>query len=67
MWESGLTTVWLKWDPPVLPYFDPKEGAILQMDTSMNSVGAVQIQKGNPVCYASCAFIPMECKYQTIV
>ena len=40
---------------PVLAYFDPKEKHMIQTDASQKGLGAVLLQQGRPVIYASCA------------
>jgi len=37
----------------VLRYFDPKEETVIQTDASLKGIGAVLLQGGQPICYAS--------------
>lgn len=38
---------------PVLAYYDPEKGNVIQSDASIKSTGCVPMQDGNPVFYAS--------------
>ena len=40
-------------DPPTLQYFDPAAQSIIQADASQQGLGAVFLQKGKPIPYAS--------------
>ena len=51
---------------PVLEYFDPKADHIIQVDRSMKGNGAVLLQKGRPVMYASGTLMPAETGYFNI-
>jgi hypothetical protein len=42
-------------DAPILAYFDMNKEVVLQVDSSKNGVGAVSLQDGKPVEFASCA------------
>ncbi|XP_048583419.1 uncharacterized protein K02A2.6-like [Nematostella vectensis] len=50
----------------VLRYFDPKEETVIQTDASLKGVGAVLLQGGQPVCYASKALTETEQNYSNI-
>ena len=53
-WESSLTAVWLKQDPPcILTYYNPKMQATLQTDASVKGFGACLLQDDRPVYFAS--------------
>ena len=49
-----------------LPYFDVNEETTLQTDASKKGLGAVIIQKGKMVCYASRALTKTEQNYQNL-
>ena len=51
---------------PVLKYFDVKEETTLQVDSSQSGLGAVLLQKGQPVAYASRALTETEQNYPQI-
>ena len=38
---------------PVIAYFDPNKEVVLRVDSSKDAVGAVIVQDGRPVEYAS--------------
>ena len=42
-------------EAPILAYFDTNKEVVLQVDSSKNGVGAVLLQDGKPVEFASCA------------
>ena len=51
---------------PVLRYFDPAETTVLQCDASSTGLGAVLMQNGQPVTYASRALTKTEREYAQI-
>ena len=51
---------------PVLKYFDSTDSLILQCDASDKGLGAVQLQKGQPIAYASGALTNAETRYAQI-
>ena len=46
--------------PPVLAYFEDSENLVLQVDSSKSGIGAVLMQNGRPLEYASRALTPAE-------
>ena len=50
----------------VLRYFDPKAETVIQTDASLKGLGAVLLQQGQPVCYASKALTETEQRYSNI-
>jgi len=50
----------------VLRYFDPKEETVIQTDASLKGIGAVLLQSGQPICYASKALTETEQNYSNI-
>ena len=50
----------------VLRYFDPKAEPVIQTDASLKGLGAVLLQQGQPVCYASKALTETEQRYSSI-
>lgn len=50
----------------VLRYFDVNKRINLQVDTSKDGLGAVLLQNGHPVAYASRALTETECNYPQI-
>ena len=51
---------------PVLKYFDQFEPMVLQCDASSTGLGAVLLQNGQPVTFASRALTKTECEYAQI-
>lgn len=51
---------------PVLSYFDPNKQLQIQCDASQSGLGAVLLQDGNPLFYASRALTPTERRYAQI-
>ena len=45
---------------PVLAYFDPEKELVLQVDSSKNGLGAVLLQNGKPIEFASRSLKPAE-------
>ena len=37
----------------MLACYDPEKDSVIQSDASLNGIGCVLMQDGNPVCYAS--------------
>ena len=67
-WESEEQTAFEKTKTilttlPVLTYFDKDKEHIIQTDASKTGLGAVLLQEGQPVVYASRAFTDTECRY----
>ena len=58
--KTALTTL------PVLAYFDKNKEHIIQTDASKTGLGAVLLQEGQPVVYASRTLIDTECRYSNI-
>ncbi len=50
----------------VLRYFDPDAETTIQTDASLKGLGAVLLQDGQPVCYASKALTEAEQRYSNI-
>ena len=40
-------------DPPILQYFDSTAQSIIQADASQRGLGAILLQKGQPIAYTS--------------
>ena len=53
-------------DPPTLQYFDPATQSIIQADASQQGLGAVLMQKGRPIAYASRSLNDTEQNYAQI-
>lgn len=53
-------------EAPVLKYFNAKNEVVIQCDSSSVGLGAVLLQGGLPVCYASKALSPTEQRYAQI-
>jgi len=51
---------------PVLSYFNPSKSVVVQVDASKSGLGAVLLQEGHPVCYASRSLTPAELNYAPI-
>jgi hypothetical protein len=50
----------------VLRYFDPNAETVIETDASLKGLGAVLLQDGKPVCYASKALTETEQRYSNI-
>ena len=50
----------------VLRYFDPHAETVIETDASLKGLGAVLLQDGKPVCYASKALTETEQRYSNI-
>lgn len=53
-------------DPPILQYFDPKAKSMIQADASQRGLGAVLLQRGRPIAYASRSLNTTEQNYAQI-
>ena len=51
---------------PTLPFFDPNKTHIIQTDASLKGLGAVHLQDGKPVMYASRSLVAAEERYSNI-
>lgn len=51
---------------PVLKYFNVRKDVVIQCDSSSTGLGAVLLQNGLPVCYASKSLTPTERRYAQI-
>lgn len=51
---------------PVLAYFDPEKPLTVQSDASKFGLGAIMMQEGKPLSYASCALKDSEIRYAPI-
>lgn len=51
---------------PVLQYYDVRKPVIIQVDASQSGLGAVLLQEGRPVAYASKALTPTQQAYAQI-
>ena len=49
-----------------MTYFDKDKDHIIQTDASKTGLGAVLLQEGQPVVYASRALTDIECRYSNI-
>lgn len=49
-----------------LQYFDSKKPIVIQADASTDGLGAVMLQEGKPVMYASRSLTVSECNYVPI-
>ena len=47
-------------EPPCLAYFDSAKEVVIQVDSSKHGIGAVLLQEGRPIEYASRALTPSE-------
>ena len=70
-WESEQQTAFEKTKTvlttlPVLAYFDKNKDHIIQTDASKTGLGAVLLQEGQPVVYASRTLTDTECRYSNI-
>ena len=52
--------------PAVLRYYDPKKPVGLQVDACKSGLGAVLVQDGSPIVYASRSLKETECRYAQI-
>ena len=50
----------------VLRYFDPHAETVIETDASLKGLGAVLLQEGKPVCYASKALTETKQQYSNI-
>ena len=53
-------------DPPILQYFDSRTQSVIQADASQRGLGAVLLQKGRPIAYASRSLSVTEQNYAQI-
>ncbi|CAC5375560.1 unnamed protein product [Mytilus coruscus] len=53
-------------EAPILAYFDANKEVVLQADSSKSGLGAVLLQEGKPVEFASRALKPSECNWAQI-
>ena len=53
-------------EAPILRYYDVSKPVTVQCDASQSGLGAVLLQDGQPVCYASCALTDTESRYAQI-
>ncbi|VDI75828.1 Hypothetical predicted protein [Mytilus galloprovincialis] len=53
-------------EAPILAYFDVNKEVVLQVDSSKSGLGAVLLQEGKPVEFASRALKPSECNWAQI-
>ena len=51
---------------PVLAYYDPDKPVVVQVDASQKGLGAVLLQEGKPVAFASKALTPTQERYAQI-
>ena len=51
---------------PILSYYNPTETLVIQCDASQYGIGAVLMQNGKPLSYASRAMTPTETRYAQI-
>mgnify|MGYP003471309192 FL=1 len=51
---------------PVLAYFNPDKEVVIQVDSSGKGLGAVLLQEGKPVEFASRSLTPSEQKWAQI-
>ena len=52
--------------PGLLKYYDPKMPVKLQVDACKSGLGAVLVQDGSPIAYASWSLTERECRYAQI-
>lgn len=62
-WNSVKTQIT---NAPILSYFDPDKELVVQVDSSQNGLGAVLLQDGKPIEFASRALKPTERKWAQI-
>ncbi|KAL5017694.1 hypothetical protein ScPMuIL_005222, partial [Solemya velum] len=53
-------------ESPVLAYFDSRKEVVIQVDSSQHGIGAVLLQEGRPIEYASRSLTPAERKWAQI-
>ena len=53
-------------EAPVLKYYDVSKSVTVQCDASQSGLGAVLLQDGQPICYASRALTDTEMRYAQI-
>ena len=53
-------------NPPVLQFFDTSKPVVISADASQHGLGAVCLQQGRPVAFASRALTPTESRYAQI-
>ena len=53
-------------EAPVLACYDQEKDSVIQSDPSLNGIGCVLMQDGNPVCYASWSLSDTELRYSNI-
>ena len=53
-------------NPPILQYFDSRTQSVIQADASQRGLGAVLLQKGRPIAYASRSLSATEQNYAQI-
>jgi hypothetical protein len=50
----------------MLAYFDPEKDSVIQVDSSLRGIGAVLLQEGKPIAFASKALTETEARYANI-
>ena len=71
IWDSNAEKAFVELknlltNAPVLRYFDVNKSVTLSVNASQNGLGAVLLQEGLPVAYASKALTDTECRYAQI-
>ena len=64
--DAFITMKHLVSTSPVLAHYEPSAPLVIQTDASSHGLGAVMLQHGKPICYASRAMTPTEQRYAQI-
>ena len=51
---------------PILAFYDPAKELVIECDACQKGLGAVLMQQGRPIAYASRALTPTETRYTHI-
>ena len=61
-----IKTMITKEPGPILTFYDPEKDVVVQVDASQTGLGAVLLQEGKPVAFASKALTPTQQRYAQI-